>query len=62
MSDRLFQAFATTKEEGLGLGLSICRTIIEAHGSRIWATPATGCGTAFLFTLVRADPENADVG
>jgi two-component system sensor kinase FixL len=62
MRDRLFQAFATTKEDGMGLGLSICRTIIEAHGGRIWATAGADGGTAFHFTVRRAQPEEADVG
>ncbi|WP_242139868.1 PAS domain-containing sensor histidine kinase [Sphingomonas sp. TREG-RG-20F-R18-01] len=51
MVDRLFQAFATTRQEGMGLGLSICRTIVEAHGGRIWATVNPGGGAAFHFTL-----------
>ena len=49
--DRLFQAFATTKEDGMGLGLSICRTIIEAHGGKIWADAVASGGTAFHFCV-----------
>jgi len=60
MQSRLFQAFATDKAGGMGLGLSICRTIIEAHGGRIWATPGPEGGTAFHFTLRRTAPEDAD--
>jgi two-component system sensor kinase FixL len=55
--DRLFQAFASTKRDGMGLGLSICRTIIEAHGGRIWAAAREGGGTAFHFTVPRASSE-----
>lgn len=59
MSERLFEAFASTKSNGMGLGLSICRTIIEAHGGRIRATPHEGGGTEFQFTLVRPPAEAA---
>ncbi len=54
VTDRLFQAFATTKKDGMGLGLSISRTIIEAHGGRIWMTPVPDGGSVFHFTLLRA--------
>jgi two-component system sensor kinase FixL len=52
--DQLFEPFASTKEEGMGVGLSICRTIVEAHGGRIWAESADGEGTAFHLTLPAA--------
>ncbi|WP_338524985.1 ATP-binding protein [Pseudomonas batumici] len=48
---QVFTPFFTTKENGLGLGLSICRSIIDFHNGRIWATAATGQGSAFLFAL-----------
>ncbi|WP_431855415.1 sensor histidine kinase [Azospirillum sp.] len=51
---RMFDPFYTTKPDGLGLGLSICRTIVERHGGRIWAEPADG-GFAVRFTLPPAD-------
>jgi PAS domain S-box-containing protein len=49
--ERVFNAFFTTKADGLGLGLSICRSIIDAHGGRLWATPAVPQGAVFQFTL-----------
>ncbi|WP_423605207.1 PAS domain S-box protein [Sphingomonas sp. MS122] len=57
ITENLFRAFNSTKNDGLGLGLSICRTIVEANGGRIWMEPRTEGGTWFHFTLVRADAE-----
>jgi len=52
--ERLFQPFVTTKADGLGVGLSICRTIVEAHGSQLTVTSIAGEGTTFLFGVPAA--------
>src|SRR5260370_6995397 len=49
--DRLFDAFYTTKPSGMGLGLSICRSIVDAHGGRLWASPRSPRGAIFQFPL-----------
>ncbi len=50
-ADRLFNAFFTTKSGGMGMGLPICRSIIEARGGRLWATANVPHGATFQFTL-----------
>ena len=50
-ADKIFEAFFTTKEKGMGMGLTICRSIVEAHDGRLWASPAEGSGTVLHFTL-----------
>jgi signal transduction histidine kinase len=54
--ERAFEAFYTTKSTGLGMGLSICRSIVEDHGGRLWATANVPKGAAFQFTV----PINSD--
>jgi two-component system, LuxR family, sensor kinase FixL len=49
--EQVFERFFTTKRNGMGLGLSVCRTIINAHRGKIWATNNAGCGTTFHFRL-----------
>jgi C4-dicarboxylate-specific signal transduction histidine kinase len=55
-ADRIFESFFTTKPNGMGMGLSICRSIIEAHGERFWASPNTPHGAIFQFTLPAKEP------
>jgi two-component system, LuxR family, sensor kinase FixL len=59
ITDRLFQPFVTTKPAGMGVGLSISKRIIEAHGGEMWAEPNPGGGTVFRFTLQSAAEGNA---
>jgi PAS domain S-box-containing protein len=49
--DKIFEAFFTTKENGMGMGLAICRSIVEAHNGRLWATSEEACGTKFCIAL-----------
>ena len=49
--DKIFEPFFTTKENGMGMGLAICRSIIESHGGRLWAEKNEPHGARFIFTL-----------
>jgi two-component system sensor kinase FixL len=62
VSDHLFEPLFSTKTAGLGVGLSICRTIVEAHGGRIWAGPSPLGGTALHFTLPDGGGEHDEAG
>ncbi len=59
---RVFQPLASTKPEGMGLGLSICSAIVENHGGRIWVEPSSLGGAAFSFVLARVGVKGDDVG
>jgi two-component system sensor kinase FixL len=57
VADHLFEPFVSTKRNGMGLGLSICRSIVEAHGGRLCANSGPGGGTIFRFTLAALPAE-----
>jgi C4-dicarboxylate-specific signal transduction histidine kinase len=57
--DRIFNPLFTTKSDGMGMGLSICLAIVEAHHGRLWVTPNTPCGAVFQFTLHANNPVSA---
>ena len=58
--DRIFETFFTTKSEGMGMGLSICRSIVESHGGRISVSRANPCGSVFELFLPTAEPSDSD--
>ncbi len=57
LAERLFEPFMTTKKTGMGVGLSICRTIIDAHGGKIWIEETPGGGATFVFTIPPEAPD-----
>jgi two-component system, LuxR family, sensor kinase FixL len=60
VAEQLFQPFVTTKEKGMGLGLSICRSIVEAQGGRLWATPNPVRGVTFQFSIPITDDNDPE--
>ena len=62
IQDRIFDPFVTTKPNGLGVGLSITRTIIELHRGQLWVEPGAGRGCTFAFTLPAALEDSTTFG
>jgi signal transduction histidine kinase len=62
MIDKIFDSFYTTKPGGMGMGLSVSRSIVQAHGGRLWATAKDGAGTIFHFTLPKYHEEESHAG
>jgi signal transduction histidine kinase len=60
--DKIFDSFYTTKPSGMGMGLSISRSILQAHGGRLWATAKDGLGTTFHFTLPKYHEGESNAG
>ena len=60
--DKIFDPFYTTKPGGMGMGLSISRSILQAHGGRLWAAAKDGPGTSFHFTLPKYHEEESNAG
>ena len=60
--ERIFDAFYSTKPGGLGMGLSICRSIVEAHGGRLWASANAPGGAIFQFTVSAVQMFHRDCG
>jgi signal transduction histidine kinase len=60
--DRLFEAFYTTKNDGMGIGLSVSRSIIERHHGRLWAEPNDGPGATFSFSIPSRNRGASDAG
>lgn len=58
--DRVFDPYFTTKSDGLGLGLTLCRATVSAHGGRLWATHNRPHGTIFHFAIPPSAPEQVD--
>jgi signal transduction histidine kinase len=59
---KIFEPFYTTKSSGMGMGLSICSSIIKTHGGRLWATANDGPGASFHFTLPKYEGQERNTG